>query len=105
VNQDAKPHDPHHPRKAAFRGRLRFSLVALLAVIVAYSGSLAVAAELIHNAVDLVAAGAVLIGLRIATRKSDAFPYGLYMAENLVAAPIGAMSSLLTKSCAASFSG
>jgi len=23
VNKDAKPHDPHNPRKAAFRGRLR----------------------------------------------------------------------------------
>jgi divalent metal cation (Fe/Co/Zn/Cd) transporter len=68
-----------------------FSLVALLAVIAAHSGSLAVAAELIHNAVDLVATAAVLIGLKIAARKSDAFPYGLYKVENLVAAAIGAM--------------
>jgi cation diffusion facilitator family transporter len=68
-----------------------FALVVLLSVIAAYSGSLAVAAELIHNAVDLAAAGAVLIGLKIAARKSDAFPYGLYKVENLVAAAIGVM--------------
>ena len=49
-------------------------LVALLGMIAAFSGSLAVIAELIHNVVDLVAAGAVLIGLKIAARKSDVFP-------------------------------
>ena len=66
-------------------------LVALLGMIAAFSGSLAVIAELIHNVVDLVAAGAVLIGLKIAARKSDVFPYGLYKVENLVAAAIGGM--------------
>ncbi len=66
-------------------------LVALLGMIAAFSGSLAVVAELIHNVVDLVAAGAVLIGLKIAARKSDVFPYGLYKVENLVAAAIGGM--------------
>ena len=66
-------------------------LVALLGIIAAFSGSLAVIAELIHNVVDLVAAGAVLIGLKIAARKSDVFPYGLYKVENLVAAAIGGM--------------
>jgi cation diffusion facilitator family transporter len=67
------------------------TLVILLGLIAAHSGSLAVIAELIHNAVDLVAAGAVVIGLKIAARKSDAFPYGLYKVENLVAAAIGGM--------------
>ena len=68
-----------------------FLLVVLLGIIAAFSGSLAVIAELIHNAVDLVAAGAVLIGLKIAARKAEAFPYGLYKVENLVAAAIGGM--------------
>ncbi len=68
-----------------------FLLVVLLGIIAAFSGSLAVIAELIHNAVDLVAAGALLIGLKIAARKAEAFPYGLYKVGNLVAAAIGGM--------------
>ena len=68
-----------------------FLLVVLLGIIATISGSLAVAAELIHNAVDLVAAGAVLIGLKIAERESAVFPYGLYKVENAVAAAIGGM--------------
>jgi cation diffusion facilitator family transporter len=60
-------------------------LAALHAVIAAASGSLAVAAELIHNFVDLAAAVAVLAGLKLATRKSKDFPYGLYKLENLAA--------------------
>ena len=56
---------------------------------VAYaSDSLAVAAETVHNTVDLVAAVAVLIGLKLSKRKSRNFPYGLYKVENVVAAGI-----------------
>ncbi len=49
------------------------------------SGSLAVAAEMVHNVVDLVASVAVLAGVTIAERKSRDFPYGLYKVENVVA--------------------
>ena len=66
-------------------------LVLLLAVVASLSRSLAVTAELIHNTVDVVSAGAVLIGLKIATRESRTFPYGLYKVENMVAAAIGGM--------------
>jgi cation diffusion facilitator family transporter len=66
-------------------------LVMLLGAVAAISGSLAVIAELIHNAVDLVAAGAVLAGLKIAARASKVFPYGLYKVENAIAAAIGGM--------------
>lgn len=66
-------------------------LIGLHAIVAAASGSLAVAAELTHNAVDLVTAVAVLAGLRIATRKSRVFPYGLYKVENLVAAGLAIM--------------
>ncbi len=66
-------------------------LAALHGAVAAISGSLAVAAELIHNLVDLFAAAAVLIGLKLATRKSKAFPYGLYKVENLVAAGLAGM--------------
>lgn len=57
--------------------------------LVAYaSDSLAVAAEMVHNAVDLVAAIAVLLGLKLSKRRSRNFPYGLYKVENVVAVGI-----------------
>jgi cation diffusion facilitator family transporter len=49
------------------------------------SGSLAVAAEMVHNLVDLIAAVAVLVGVKLSERKSRTFPYGLYKVENVVA--------------------
>jgi cation diffusion facilitator family transporter len=52
------------------------------------SGSLAVAAEMVHNLVDLMAAVAVLVGLKLSQRKSHDFPYGLYKMENVVSAGI-----------------
>lgn len=67
------------------------ALIAVHGVVAAVSGSLAVRAELIHNLVDVASAGAVLAGLKIATRKSRDFPYGLYKVENLVAAAIAVM--------------
>ena len=66
-------------------------LAALHAVIAGASGSLAVTAELIHNIVDLAAAVAVLAGIKLATRKSKEFPYGLYKLENLAALGLAAM--------------
>lgn len=58
-----------------------------LAVSIA-SGSLAVAAEMVHNLVDLISAVAVLVGLKVSKRSSRGFPYGLYKVENLVAVGI-----------------
>ncbi len=66
-------------------------LALMHGIIAAASGSLAVAAELAHNVVDLLAALAVLAGLKLATRKSEAFPYGLYKVENLAAAGLAGM--------------
>lgn len=60
-------------------------LTAINLVIAAASGSLAVAAEMIHNLVDLAASVAVLAGLKISQRQSKDFPYGLYKIENVVA--------------------
>jgi len=59
--------------------------------IAAASGSLAVAAEMIHNLVDLVASVAVLVGLKISQRRSRAFPYGLYKVENVVAVGVAVL--------------
>jgi len=52
------------------------------------SGSLALAAETVHNVIDLTASVAVVIGLKLAYRKSTSFPYGLYKVENIVATAI-----------------
>jgi len=60
-------------------------LTALNLAIAAASGSLAVAAETVHNLVDLVASVAVLAGLKLSQRQSKDFPYGLYKVENVVA--------------------
>jgi len=60
-------------------------LAGLHGLIAWLSGSLAVFAELVHNLIDLLGAVAVLLGIRLATRKSRTFPYGLYKVESLVA--------------------
>ena len=67
--------------------------LALINLVVALaSGSLAVKAEMVHNAVDLLTAIGVLIGLKLATRKSKAFPYGLYKVENVTSVVLGVMT-------------
>ena len=60
-------------------------LASLHGVIAITSGSLAVTAEVVHNLVDLLGAVAVLVGIRLAGRKSSRFPYGLYKIESIVA--------------------
>ena len=67
-------------------------ILALINLAIATaSGSLAVEAEMIHNLVDLLTAVAVLIGLKLSTRKSKDFPYGLYKLENVVAVGLAVM--------------
>ena len=57
-----------------------FILKSVAAVL---SGSLAVKAEVLHTFTDVLASATVLIGLKIAKRKSKQFPYGLYKVENV----------------------
>jgi len=64
---------------------INLALSLLNLVIAAASGSLAVAAEMVHNLVDLAASVAVLVGLKLSQRQSKSFPYGLYKVENVVA--------------------
>jgi cation diffusion facilitator family transporter len=64
---------------------INLALGLLNLAIAAASGSLAVAAEMVHNLVDLAASVAVLVGLKISQRRSKSFPYGLYKVENVVA--------------------
>lgn len=66
-------------------------LTLLNLAIAAASGSLAAAAEMVHNLVDLVASAAVLAGVKISERESRDFPYGLYKVENVVAVGIAVL--------------
>ncbi|MGP8068396.1 MAG: cation diffusion facilitator family transporter [Candidatus Bathyarchaeia archaeon] len=59
-------------------------LVLMNWIIAVTSSSVAVSAETLHNAVDLLTAVAVLVGLKLSTRKSKSFPYGLYKVENII---------------------
>jgi cation diffusion facilitator family transporter len=68
-------------------------ILALINMAIATtSGSLAVEAEMVHNLVDLLTAVAVLIGLKLSTRKSKDFPYGLYKLENVIAVMLAVMT-------------
>jgi cation diffusion facilitator family transporter len=68
-------------------------LLALINMVIARaSGSLAVEAEMVHNLVDLLTAVGVLIGLKLATRKSRSFPYGMYKLENVVSVVLALMT-------------
>ena len=67
-------------------------LIAVNLTVALASGSLAVEAEMVHNVVDLFTAIGVLVGLKIATRKSETFPYGLYKVENVVSIVLALMT-------------
>jgi cation diffusion facilitator family transporter len=83
------PRPGHAGTRAAWASiAVNVGLSLLNLAIAMASGSLAVAAEMVHNAVDLVSSVAVLLGVTISERKSRDFPYGLYKVENLVAAGI-----------------
>lgn len=70
-------------------------VLALINLTIALaSGSLAVEAEMIHNMVDFLTAVGVLIGLKLATRKTKAFPYGLYKLENVISVILAGMTFL-----------
>ncbi len=76
---------PSAARVAMASIAVNIALSLLNLAIAAASGSLAVAAEMVHNLVDLVASVAVLAGVKISERESRTFPYGLYKVENVVA--------------------
>lgn len=55
------------------------------------SGSVALIADAVHSATDVISSATVFAGIRISKRKSKSFPYGLYKVENFVSL----LSSLL----------
>ncbi|MEA3415011.1 MAG: cation diffusion facilitator family transporter [Thermodesulfobacteriota bacterium] len=63
---------------------INFVLTGIKGVLAYFSGSLAVAASAIDSATDSVASLTILGGLKLSTRKSPAFPYGLYKIENVI---------------------
>ncbi len=59
-------------------------LVATKLFLSYLSGSLALEADAIHSFVDVIASVALIVGVRLSSRKSRNFPYGLYKVENIV---------------------
>ncbi|WP_295388549.1 cation diffusion facilitator family transporter [uncultured Thiodictyon sp.] len=66
-------------------------MAAAMLIVANMTGSLSILAEGIDTVVDVVAALAVLAGIRLAARRTDGFPLGLYKLENLVATGIGVL--------------
>ena len=63
---------------------LNLGLSGLKVVLACFSGSLALAASAVDSGTDSVASLAVFGGLKLSTRKSPKFPYGLYKIENVI---------------------
>lgn len=63
---------------------VNLGLAGLKALLGYFSGSLAIIASAVDSATDSVASLAVWGGLRLSTRKSRTFPYGLYKIENVI---------------------
>lgn len=81
----------HLLRWAWYSLGLNLALSVIHGAVAYMSGSLAVTAELLHNVVDMASAVAVIVGLKLAARKSRAFPYGLYKVENMVATGVAVL--------------
>jgi len=71
-------------RVALYALLINFVLTGIKGLLAYFSGSLAVAASAIDSATDSVASLTILGGLKLSTRKSPAFPYGLYKIENVI---------------------
>jgi len=59
-------------------------LVTLKGGLAYLSGSVALVADAIHSATDVISSITVLAGIKISKRKSKHFPYGLYKVEDFV---------------------
>lgn len=71
-------------RVALYAFLINLGLVGIKVVLAYFSASLAVAASAVDSATDSAASLAVIGGLKLSTRKSSAFPYGLYKIENVI---------------------
>ena len=59
-------------------------LVGIKCALSLLSGSVALIADAIHSATDVISSATVFVGIKISKRKSKGFPYGLYKVENFV---------------------
>lgn len=59
-------------------------LVGIKIGLSALSGSVALFADAIHSATDVISSATVVAGIKISRRTSKSFPYGLYKVENFV---------------------
>ena len=84
--------DADPDRWAAYSIGVNVVLLGLDLFVAAASGSLAVGTEVVHNGVDLLSAVGVLLGIKLAKRKSRAFPYGLYKLENVISVAIAGLN-------------
>ncbi|MBW2647096.1 MAG: cation diffusion facilitator family transporter [Deltaproteobacteria bacterium] len=71
-------------RVALYAFLINVVLAGAKAILAYFSNSLAVAASAIDSAADAVASLTILGGLKLSTRKSPSFPYGLYKIENVL---------------------
>lgn len=63
---------------------VNLALTCLKAMLACLSGSLPVVASAVDSAADSAASLALWAGLKLSTRKSERFPYGLYKIENVI---------------------
>ncbi len=82
-SEDRQSNSSRTARVGLYSVGVNILLVCLKLFLAALSGSLALAADAVHSAVDVVASLVVLVGLFISGRRSRLFPYGLYKVENL----------------------
>ena len=69
-------------------------LVGIKCSLALLSGSVALIADAIHSASDVISSATVFAGIRIPKRKSKNFPYGLYKVETLFLWSLPSWSSL-----------
>lgn len=84
--------EPNVERWGWYSMGINVTLIGINLVIALASGSLAVRAEMVHNLVDLLTAVGVLVGLKLSTRKTREFPYGLYKLENVITVILAIMT-------------
>ena len=75
-------------RVASLSILINLLLVGIKSILAGLSGSLAITASAVDSASDAVASLAVLGGLKLSTRKTRAFPYGLYKIENILSVAV-----------------
>lgn len=76
--------EPRLERIGVYSLLVNLGLAGIKGLLAFLSGSLALTADAIDSATDVVASLAVLAGLLLSRRKSKRFPYGLYKVENVV---------------------